>query len=401
MLTRCLCLAACLALAAAYSPARAERKYDPGASDTEIRIGQTKPYSGPASAYGAGGRVQIGYFEKLNAEGGINGRKIKLISLDDGFSPPRTVEQTRKLVEQEEVLVVFNSNGTAANSAVQKYLNAKRVPQLFVSTGASKFADPKGFPWTIGWLPTYYKEARAYAQYVVRNRPNAKIAVLYQNDDFGKDYLNGLHDELGDKAKRMIVAESSFELSDATVDSQVVSLKASGADVFFNIGTAKFSALAIRKAYDIGWKPLQFVAMPGSSVGQVMIPAGTEKGVGAITVGFVKDPTDPQWDNDPAMKEWRAFMRKYYPDGDLNDWYNVYAYAAAQTLVQVLKQCGDELTRENVMAQATNLKNFELPLLLPGIRINTTPTDYHVIRQVQLQRFDGKQWVRFGEVIGN
>ena len=401
MLTRCLWLAAGLALALALGPARAEKRYDPGASDSEIRIGQTKPYSGPASAYGAGGRVQIGYFEKLNAEGGINGRKIKLISLDDGFSPPRTVEQTRKLVEQDEVLVVFNSNGTAANSAVQKYLNAKKVPQLFVSTGASKFADPKSFPWTIGWLPTYYKEASAYAQYVVRTRPNAKIAVLYQNDDFGKDYLNGLHDELGDKAKRMIVAESSFELSDPTVDSQVVSLRASGADVFFNIGTPKFSALAIRKAYDIGWKPLQFLAMPGSSVGQVMIPAGTEKGVGAITVGFVKDPTDPQWDNVPAMKEWRAFMRKYYPDGDLNDWYNVYAYAAAQTLVQVLKQCGDELTRENVMAQATNLKNLELPLLLPGIRINTTPTDYHVIRQVQLQRFDGKQWVRFGEVIGN
>jgi len=401
MLGRYVCLAVGLAIAAALGSARAEKKYDPGASDTEIRIGQTKPYSGPASAYGAGGRVQIGYFEKLNAEGGINGRKIKLISLDDGFSPPRTVEQTRKLVEQDEVLVVFNSNGTAANSAVQKYLNAKKVPQLFVSTGASKFADPKSFPWTIGWLPTYYREARAYAQYVVRTRPNAKIAVLYQNDDFGKDYLNGLHDELGDKAKRMIVAESSFELTDPTVDSQVVSLGASGADVFFNIGTPKFSALAIRKAYDIGWKPLQFLAMPGSSVGQVMIPAGTEKGVGAITVGFVKDPTDPQWNNDPAMKEWRAFMRKYYPEGDLNDWYNVYAYAAAQTLVQVLKQCGDELTRENVMAQATNLRNFELPLLLPGIRINTSPTDYHVIRQVQLQRFDGRQWVRFGDVIGN
>jgi ABC-type branched-subunit amino acid transport system substrate-binding protein len=390
-----------LALAAALSPAFAEKKYDPGASDSEIKIGQTKPYSGPASAYSAGGRVQMGYFEKLNSEGGVNGRKIKLISLDDGFSPPRTVEQTRKLVEQEEVLVVFNSNGTAANSAVQKYLNAKKVPQLFVSTGASKFADPKNFRWTIGWLPTYYKEARAYAHYVVQHRPNAKIAVLYQNDDFGKDYLNGLHDELGDMAKRLIVAESSFELTDATVDSQVVSLKASGADTFLNISTAKFSALAIRKAYDIGWKPLQFVAMPGSSVGQVMIPAGVEKGVGAITVGFVKDPTDPQWDNDPAMKEWRAFMKKYYPDGDLNDWYNVYAYAAAQTLVQVLKQCGDDLTRENVMTQATNLKNLALPLLLPGIRINTSPTDYHVIRQVQLQRFDGKQWVRFGEVIGN
>ena len=390
-----------VALATVLSSALAEKKYDPGASDTEIKIGQTKPYSGPASAYSSAGHVQAGYFEKINSEGGINGRKLKLFSLDDAFTPPKTVEQTRKLVEQEQVLVVFNSNGTAANSAVQKYLNAKKVPQLFVSTGASKFSDPKNFRWTIGWLPTYYGEARSYAHYVLQHQPNAKIAVLYQNDDFGKDYLNGLHDGLGDKAKKLIVAEQSFELTDATVDSQVVSLKASGADTFFNIATAKFAALAIRKAYDIGWRPLQFVSLAGSSVGQVMTPAGPEKGVGVITVGFVKDPTDPQWDNDPAMKEWRAFMKKYYPTGDLTDWYNVYAYAAAQTLVQVLKQCGDDLTRENVMTQAANLKNFNLPLLLPGISINTSPNDYRVIRQVQLQRFDGKQWARFGDVIGN
>ena len=379
----------------------AEKKYDSGASDTEIRIGQTKPYSGPASAYSAGGHVQAGYFEKINAEGGINGRKIKLISLDDAFTPPKTVEQTRKLIEQDQVLLVFNSNGTAANSAVQKYLNAKKVPQLFVSSGASKFSDPKNFHWTMGWLPTYYGEARAYAHYILQHHPNAKIAVLYQNDDFGKDYLSGLHDGLGDKTKKLIVSEVSFELSDATVDSQMVSLKASGADIFLNIATAKFAAQAIRKAYDIGWKPLQFVSLVGSSVGQVMTPAGPEKGVGVLTVGFVKDPTDPQWDKDPAMKEWRAFMKKYYADGDLTDWYNVYAYAAAQTLVQVLKQCGDDLTRENVMKQAANLKNFNLPLLLPGITINTSPSDYRVIRQVQLQRFDGKQWVRFGDVIGN
>ena len=379
----------------------AEKKYDSGASDTEIRIGQTKPYSGPASAYSAGGHVQAGYFEKINAEGGINGRKIKLISLDDAFTPPKTVEQTRKLIEQDQVLLVFNSNGTAANSAVQKYLNAKKVPQLFVSSGASKFSDPKNFHWTMGWLPTYYGEARAYAHYILQHHPNAKIAVLYQNDDFGKDYLSGLHDGLGDKTKKLIVSEVSFELSDATVDSQMVSLKASGADIFLNIATAKFAAQAIRKAYDIGWKPLQFVSLVGSSVGQVMTPAGPEKGVGVLTVGFVKDPTDPQWDKDPAMKEWRAFMKKYYADGDLTDWYNVYAYAAAQTLVQVLKQCGDDLTRENVMTQAANLKNFNLPLLLPGITINTSPSDYRVIRQVQLQRFDGKQWVRFGDVIGN
>jgi len=253
----------------------------------------------------------------------------------------------------------------------------------------------------MGWQPSYQVEARIYAKYILQNYPGKTIGVLYQNDDFGKDYLNGLHDGLADKAKKLIVSEVSFELSDATVDSQMVSLKASGADIFLNIATAKFAAQAIRKAYDIGWKPLQFVSLVGSSVGQVMTPAGPEKGIGVLTVGFVKDPTDPQWDKDPAMKEWRAFMKKYYADGDLTDWYNVYAYAAAQTLVQVLKQCGDDLTRENVMAQAANLKNFNLPLLLPGIAINTSPADYRVIRQVQLQRFDGKQWVRFGDVIGN
>ena len=390
-----------LCFAAVLLPAFAQKKYDPGASDTEIKIGQTKPYSGPASAYSAGGKVHLGFFEKLNSEGGVNGRKINLISLDDAFTPPKTVEQTRKLVEQEEVLLVFNSNGTAANSAVQKYLNAKKVPQLFVSSGASKFSDPKNFHWTMGWLPTYYGEARIYAHYILKHHPNAKIGVLYQNDDFGKDYLNGLHDELGNKARSMIVAEASFELSDPTVDSQMVSLKASGADTFINIATAKFAAQAIRKAYDIGWKPLQFVSIVGSSVGQVMVPAGLEKGVGVITMGFVKDPTDPQWDNDPAMRAWIVFMKKYYPDGDLTDWYNVYAYAAAQTLVQVFKQCADDLTRENVMKQAASLRNFELPLLLPGIRINTSPADYRVIRQAQLQRFDGKQWVRFGELIAN
>ena len=393
--------AAAVLLVGALRSAHAAGQYDPGASDTEIRIGQTKPYSGPASAYGAAGKVQAGYFEMINAAGGVKGRKIKLISLDDAFSPPLTVEQTRKLVEQEQVLAVFNSNGTAANSAVHKYLNARKVPQLFVSTGASKFTDPQHFPWTIGWLPTYYNEARLYARYVLQTRPQAKIAVLFQNDDFGKDYVKGLHDELGDKAKQMIVAESSFELSDATVDSQIAALRASGADTFFDIGTAKFSAQAIRRAYDIGWKPLQFLALVGSSVGQVMVPAGPEKGAGAITVGFVKDPTDPQWRDDPAMNEWRAFMKRYYPDGDLQDWYNVYAYAVAQTLVRVLEQCGDELTRARVMHEAANLHDFTLPLLLPGIRINTSPTDYRVIRQVQLQRFDGRQWIRFGRLLGD
>jgi len=381
--------------------AQAEKKYDPGVSDAEIRIGQTKPYSGPASAYGAGGRVQLGFFERLNAQGGINGRRVKLISVDDAFTPPKTVEQTRKLVEQDEVLLVFNSNGTAANSAVQKYLNAKKVPQLFVSTGASKFGDPKNFPWTMGWLPSYYDEARAYAAYIVQHHPGGKVALLYQNDDFGRDYLHGLHEELKSRgAETMIVNELSYELSDPTIDSHVVSLKASGANIFVIVTTAKFSALAIRKAYDIGWRPVEFISLVGSSVGQALVPAGPERAIGAITVGVMKDPTDPHWDADPAMVEWRAFMKKYYPDGDLMDWYNVYAYAVAQTLVHVLKQCGDNLTRENVMRQAASIRDLELPLLLPGIKINTSPTDYRPIRKVQLQRFDGKEWVRFGDLLG-
>jgi ABC-type branched-subunit amino acid transport system substrate-binding protein len=393
-------VAALLALALNAPLALAAKRYDPGASDAEIVIGQTKPYSGPASAYGTAGRVQRGFFERLNAQGGVNGRKIRLISLDDAFTPPKTVEQTRRLVEQERVLLVFNSNGTAANSAVQKYLNAKKVPQLFVSSGASKFEDPRHFPWTMGWLPSYYTEARVYARYILQHHANARIGVLYQNDDFGKDYLHGLHDGLGERGRRLIVAEESYELSDATVDSQIVALKAAGADTFVNITTSRFAAQAIRKAHDIGWKPLHFLSMVGSSVGQVLVPAGADKAVGVITVGFVKDPTDPQWDDDPALNEWRGFMRKYYPEGDRTDWYNVYAYAAAQTLVQVLEQCGDELTRDNVMRQAASLKGFAPPLLLPGIRIDTGPADYGVVERVQLQRFDGKQWVRFGEVIG-
>jgi branched-chain amino acid transport system substrate-binding protein len=390
-----------LALALDATPVTADKNYGAGVSDTEIRIGQTKPYSGATSAYSAGGMVQIAFFRKLNEEGGIRGRRIKLISLDDAGSPPKTVEQTRKLVEQEEVLLVFNSNGTAPNSAVQKYLNARRVPQLFVSTGATKFGDPKNFPWTMGWLPNYQSEARAYAKYILQHHPDARIGVLYQNDDFGKDYLKGLRDGLGERAQKMIAAEVTYELTDPTVDSQIIALKGADANVFVDITTPKFAAQAIRKAYDIGWKPSHFIAVTGSSIGQVMIPAGVEKSVGLITIGFVKDPTDSQWDDDPGMRNWREFMKKYYPGGDLRDWYNVYAYAAALTLVEVLKRCGDDLTRENVMRQAANLKNLELPVLLPGIRINTSPTDYNPIKQVQLQRFDGKQWKRFGEVLGN
>jgi branched-chain amino acid transport system substrate-binding protein len=399
MPTKHLLILVSAAVAFAAPMAIAQKKYDLGASDTEIRIGQTMPYSGPASAYGTIGKVEAAYFKKVNDEGGVNGRKINFISLDDGYSPPKAVEMVRKLVEQDEVLLVFQTLGTPSNTAIQKYLNAKKVPQLFVATGATKWNDPQGNPWTMGWQPNYQTETTIYAKHILKERPNAKIAVLYQNDDYGKDYLKGLKDGLGDKAAKMIVAEVSYEVSDPTVDSQIVQLQGSGADVFVNITTPKFAAQAIRKAYDIGWKPVHYLNNVSVGVGSVLTPAGLEKSVGLISTAYVKDPTDPQWDNDPGMNEWRTFMKKYYPDGSLSDNFNVYGYSAAQTLVQVLKQCGNDLTRENVMRQAANLKDFAPATLLPGIRINTTPSDFAPIQAVQLIRFDGRSWVRFGEVI--
>jgi branched-chain amino acid transport system substrate-binding protein len=379
--------------------ASAEKKYGPGVTDTEIKLGQTMPYSGPVSAYGTTGKAEAAYFAKINAEGGVNGRKIRLLSLDDGYNPSRTIEQIRRLVEQEEVLLIFSSFGTAPNTAIVKYLNAKKVPQLFVTSGASEFGDPKNFPWTMGWRANYRSEAIVYAKYLLEKHPSAKVGVLYQHDDVGKDYLTGLREGLGDKAAKMIVAEESYEVTDPTVDSQIVTLKGSGADTLFDFGTPKATAQAIRKAYDIGWKPLHFVGNPASSVATVMQPAGLEKSVGIISAAFLKDPTDPHWQEDPGLKEWLAWMNKYYPEGDTADFYNVYAYALAQTMVHVLKRCGDELTRENVMRQAANLKDLELPILLPGVKINTSPTDYYPIEQMQLQRFDGKQWVLFGHLI--
>jgi len=389
---------AAIALGLALPSALAQKKYDPGASDTEIKVGNTMPYSGPASAYGTIGKAEAAYFRKINDEGGINGRKVNFISLDDGYSPPRTVEMVRRLVEQDEVLLVFQTLGTPSNTAIHKYMNAKKVPQLFVATGATKWNDPQNYPWTMGWQPNYQTETRIYAKHILATRPNAKIGVLYQNDDYGKDYLKGLKDGLGDKAK-MIVAEVSYEVSDPTVDSQIVQLQASGADVFVNITTPKFAAQAIRKVYDIGWKPAQYLNNVSQSVGSVLTPAGLEKSVGIISSNYGKDPTDPQWDNDPGMNEWRAFMKKYYPDGSLTDSFNVYGYSVARTLVQVLKQCGDNLTRENVMKQAANLKDFDTGMALPGIRINTSPSDFAPIQAVQLMRFDGKTWVRFGDII--
>ena len=390
---------AAIALALAAAPAAAQKKYDPGASDTEIKIGQTMPYSGPASAYGTIGKAEAAYFKMINDQGGINGRKINFISLDDGYSPPKTVEMVRRLVEQDEVLLVFQTLGTPSNTAIQKYMNAKKVPQLFVATGATKWNDPTGNPWTMGWQPNYQTETTIYAKHILKEKPNAKIAVLYQNDDYGKDYLKGLKDGLGDKAKTMIVAEVSYEVSEPTVDSQIVQLQGSGADVFVNITTPKFAAQAIRKAYDIGWKPLQYLNNVSVGVGSVLTPAGLEKSVGLISTAYIKDPIDTQWSTDKAIIDWTAFMKKYYPEGSLIDNTNVYGYTVAQTLVQVLKQCGDNLTRETVMKQAASLKDYAPDTLLPGIKINTGPKDYAPIQSVQLARFDGKTWVRFGEII--
>jgi len=388
-----------VAAAALSGTALAQKKYDPGADDKEIKIGAIHPYSGPASAYGTIGKAIGAYFDKVNAEGGINGRKIKYIALDDGYNPAKTVEMARKLVEEEEALLVFNPLGTPPNTAIQRYLNQKKVPQLFVATGATKWGDPKNFPWTMGWQPTYQAEGRIYAAHILETKPNAKIAVLYQNDDYGKDYLKGFEDGLGDKAKTMIVAKVTYEVTDPTVDSQMVTLKASGADVFFNITTPKFAAQAIKKAAEIGWKPVHYLNNVSSSVGSVLTPAGLPNAVGIITTAYIKDPTDPQWANDKGFQEWVAFMKKYMPSGNLADGFNVYGYTVAQGLVQVLKQAGDNLTRENVMKQAASL-DITLPMLLPGVNVKTAADDFYPIEREQLQRFDGKTWVLFGKVYG-
>jgi branched-chain amino acid transport system substrate-binding protein len=384
-------------LALAASPAVAQKKYDPGASDTEIKIGNINPYSGPASAYGTIGKTIGAYFNKINAEGGINGRKINYITYDDGYAPPKAVEQARKLVESDEVFLIFQSLGTPSNSAIHRYMNQKQVPQLFVATGATKWGDPKNFPWTMGWQPNYQSEGRVLAKYLLDKHPNGKVGILYQNDDYGKDYVKGLKDGLAGKIK--VVAELPYEPADPTVDSQIVNLKASGADIFFNVATPKFAAQAIRKAAEIGWKPVHLLNSVSASVGSVIKPAGFPASQGILTTSYLKDPTDPTWKNDPAMKEWIAFMDKYYPEGDKTTTFTAYGYLVAQTLVQVLKQSGNELTRANVMKQAANLKNFELGLLLPGIKINTSPSDFFPIEQMQMAQFKGDSFELFGPVI--
>jgi branched-chain amino acid transport system substrate-binding protein len=397
--TRTASLAAVLAFALGATPALAQKKYDPGAGDAEIKVGNIMPYSGPASAYGSIGKVQGAYFQMLNEQGGINGRKINFISYDDGYSPPKAVEQARKLVESDEVLLIFQSLGTPSNSAIQKYMNQKKVPQLFVATGATKWGDPKNFPWTMGWQPNYQSEGRIYAKYILEKHPQGKVAVLYQNDDFGKDLLKGLKDGLGPKAS-MVVATAPYEVGDPTVDSQVVDLKASGADVFISVTTPKFAAQSLRKVAEIGWKPAaNIVNNVGASVGNVLKPAGFENVKGVLSAAYYKDALDPTWKDDPAMKEWNAFMDKYYPDGDRTNGNTIYGYVSAQTMAQVLKQCGDTLTRENVMKQAANLKDVELGLLLPGIKVNTSPTDFFPIEQMQMQRFTGERWELFGPVL--
>ena len=388
-------------LATLAAPALAQKKYGPGVSDTEIKLGQTMPYSGPASSYGTIGKLHTAYFKMINEAGGVNGRKINLISLDDGYSPPKTVEQVRKLVEQDEVLALFQTLGTPTNSAIHKYVNAKKVPHLLLATGATKWADPKNLPWTLGFNLSYQTEGGIYAKYLLKNKPNAKIAILYQNDDFGKDVLKGVKDGLGAKNAKMIVAEATYEVSDPTVDSQMLTLQGSGADTFINITTPKFGAQAVRKAFDSGWKPLHIINNVSASVGSVLTPAGLDKSVGLLTLQYYKDPNDPQWKDDPAMLEWRAFMGRYYREGDPKDASNVYGYLTAQVMVQILKQCGNDLTRENVMKQAANLKNFKLPLLLPGMAINTGPTNFFPIQQAQLSKFTGTQWQLFGEIIGS
>ncbi|HEY3677217.1 MAG TPA: ABC transporter substrate-binding protein [Bradyrhizobium sp.] len=386
-------------LAASSSGALAQKKYDTGATDTEIKIGNIMPYSGPASAYGVIGKTEAAFFKKINDAGGINGRKINFISYDDGYSPPKTVEQARKLVESDDVLFIFNSLGTPPNSAIHKYMNSKKVPQLFVATGATKWNDPKNFPWTMGWQPSYQSEAQIYAKYLLKEKPAAKIAVLYQNDDYGKDYLKGLKDGLGAKAASMIVAEESYETTEPSVDDHVVKLKATGADVFINITTPKFAAQAIKKSAEIGWKPLQFLNNVSASVGSVLKPAGYQNAQDIISAAYLKDPSDPQWDNDPGMKDFLAFLQKDFPEGNKLDASVVVGYSVTQTLLQVLKQCGDNLTRENIMKQAANLKDFRVEMLLPGIKINTSATDFAPISSLQLMRFKGEKWELFGDVI--
>jgi branched-chain amino acid transport system substrate-binding protein len=377
----------------------ADKQYGPGVTDNEIKIGQTSPYSGPASAYSTISKIQAGYIRMINERGGINGRKINLISLDDGYSPPKTVEQVRRLVEKDQVLAIFDSIGTAPNSAVQDYLNEQHVPHFPIS-GASRFNDPVHYPWTMGTIASYETEGTIYGKYMLQSIKDAKIGVLYQNDDLGRDYFKGLQEGLGERAKSTIVKAVSYELTDPTIDSQIIGLKASGANVFFNASSPKFAAQAIRKAFDIEWKPTHFLSLTGSSIPAALVPAGVEKAIGIISSISAKDPSDPIWANDKGMQDYVAFMKGYFPDRESSDVLAFGGYGLSQTMVYILEQCGDNLTRDNVMYQATHMHDVEFPILLPGIKVNTRPTNYRGYNQMQLVKFDGKRWVPFGEIIG-
>jgi branched-chain amino acid transport system substrate-binding protein len=398
-LTRRLISIASLAAAMlAATAAHAQKQYGPGVTDTEVKIGNIMPYSGPASSYGVIGKTEKAYIDMINADGGVNGRKINFISYDDAYSPPKAIEQARKLVESDEVLFIFQSLGTPSNSAIMKYMNIKKVPQLFVASGGTKFGDPKNFPWTMGFQPNYQSEGHIYAKYIIEHFPDSKIAVFWQNDDAGKDQFKGLKDGLGDKIN-MIVADKSYEVSEPSIDSQIVALHDSGADIFFSWAAPKGSAQAIRKVGELGWKPKFFLANTATTIASVLKPAGLENSKGIISTAYVKDPTDPIWKDDPGVKKWREFMTKWYPDGDQANANSAYAYVESQALIQVLKQCGDNLTRENVMKQAASLKDFTSDMLLPGITVNTSADDYFPIEQMQLMRFNGESWELFGPII--
>jgi len=390
-----------LAASIASSKLSAQRRYDPGASDTEIKLGHTSPYSGPLSAFSVAGKATTAYFNIINAAGGINGRKIKFISYDDGYQPPKTVEMVRKLVESDEVLMIFQLLGTPTNIAIQKYLNQKQIPQLFIFSGASRFGDPKNYPWTMGWQPDYATEGGVYAKHILASAKDAKIGILFQNDDSGKDGVIGFQKALGKQNENMIAAIASYEVTDPTVDSQIIQLKNAGANVFLNLSSPKFAAQGIRKAYDLAWRPVHYLTSPSASVQSVMKPAGFEAAQDIMTIAYLKDPTDPQWANDPEFLEWKRWMEKWNPTASLADTLNVYPYALTATLVEVLKRCGDELTRANVMKQASNLRGLHVPMLLPGITINTSPTDFYPIQSLRLARFKGETWELFGDIISN
>ena len=385
-----------LGFSLARDPGLAQTRYDPGASDTEIKIGHIVPYSGLASPYSVIGKTEAAYFDKINVEGGINGRKIRFISYDDGYNPAKTVEQARKLVESDGVLLIFNSLGTPTNTAIQKYMNSKKVPQLFIASGASKWNDPKRFPWTMGWQPSYQSEARIYARYLLEHHPGGKIGALYQNDDYGKDYLKGLKDGI---AGRMPITEVPYDAAATTLDSELVSLRASGVDVLFDVSGPKFVIQMIRKLVELDWRPVHVLNNVSTAIGSVLVPAGPEKAQGILSTNYLKDPADPTWSNDPGLREWLAFMGRHYPEGDRSNVFTVYGYSVAQTLVQVLRQCGDDLTRANIMNQAASLHDLRLPMLLPGIAINTRPDHYAPIEQMQMMRFTGESWQLFGPVV--